>query len=98
MVAIGPMSMESYQTVNGGKRVLFASVATGPAADLAMRMRRRYQALPGVGDEAYAGEHWAIGRRGSTVLMLQLHGPGRQTDPRNVYWLLSTAVSRLPAG
>jgi hypothetical protein len=95
--ALGPMAMESYQTT-AGKRVLFASVATGPAADLAMRMRRRYQAVPGIGDEAYAGEHWAIGRRGSNVLMLQLHGPGRQTDPRNVYWLLQTAVARMPAG
>ena len=95
--AVGPIAVESYVSANGGQRLIFASVATGTAADLAVRMRRRFQALPGIGDEAYAGEHWAIGRRGRNVVMLQLHGDAKHIDPRNVYWLLSTAVSRLPA-
>ncbi len=94
--AVGPIAVESYVSANGGKRLVLASVASGTAADLAVRMRRRFQALPGIGDEAYAGEHWAIGRRGRNVVMLQLHGDAKRIDPRNVYWLLSTAVSRLP--
>ena len=97
MAAAGPMSMESYQSANGGKRLLLASVASGPAANLVMRLRGRAQPLPGIGEEAYTGEHWAIARRGKHVVMLQLHGDGKRVDPRNVYWLLSTAVSRLPA-
>jgi hypothetical protein len=96
MAATGPMSMESYQSANGGKRLLLASVASGPAANLVMRLRGRAQPLPGIGDEAYTGEHWAIARRGQHVVVLQLHGDGTRVDPRNVYWLLSTAVSRLP--
>jgi hypothetical protein len=94
--AVGPMAIESYLQANG-KRVLMVSVATGPTAQLAMRMRRRYQPLPGIGDEAFAGDDWAVGRRGSRVVMLQLHGAGRTMNPQNVYWLLATAVSRLPA-
>ena len=94
--AVGPISVEAYLSANGGRRLILASVATGTAADLAMRMRRRFQPLPGIGDEAFAGENWAIGRRGRNVVMLQLHGDAKRIDPRNVYWLLSTAVSRLP--
>ncbi len=96
VTAVGPISVESYLSANGGRRLLLASVATGTAADLAMRMRRRFQPLPGIGDEAYAGENWAIGRRGRNVVMLQLHGDAKRVDPRNIYWLLSTAVARLP--
>jgi hypothetical protein len=93
----GPMSVEFYQTVNGDKRALHVAVATGAAAQLAMRMRRRYQVLPGIGDEAFTGDNWAAARRGETIVLLQTHGPGRTIDPRNVYWLLATAVGRLPA-
>ena len=96
VAAVGPISVESYLSANGGRRLVLASVATGTAADLAMRMRRRFQSLPGIGDEAYAGENWAIGRRGRNVVMLQLHGDAKRVDPRNIYWLLSTAVGRLP--
>jgi hypothetical protein len=91
----GPMNMVWYLSLSG-KRMLLASVATGPMATLAMRARQHGQALPGIGDEAYAGDHWALSRRGEHVVVLQLHGDGRRTDPRTVYWLLSTAVSRLP--
>jgi hypothetical protein len=94
--AVGPISVEAYLSANGRRRLILASVATGTAADLAMRMRRRFQPLPGIGDEAFAGENWAIGRRGRNVVMLQLHGDAKRVDPRNVYWLLSTAVARLP--
>jgi hypothetical protein len=92
----GPMSVELYHTVNGDKRALNVAVAHGPAAQLAIRMRRRYPALPGIGDEAYTAERWAAARRGDNVVLIQTHGPGRNIDPRNVYWLLCTAVGRLP--
>jgi Predicted membrane protein (DUF2207) C-terminal domain len=95
--ATGPVSMQSYRSADNDKPLLMVSVATGPTGDLVMRMRRRAQPLPGIGDEAYAGHSWAIGRRGSHVVMLHLYGDAKRIDPRNVYWLLSTAVSRLPA-
>jgi hypothetical protein len=93
--ALGPMSVEQYRAAHGGQRLLVLNVATGPAGDLAMRMRRRASAVPGIGDEAYAGESWAAARRGRHVVMLQLHGDAKRVDPRNVYWLLSVAVSRM---
>jgi len=95
--AVGPMSMASYHAAVDGRLLLLATVSTGAAASLAIDLRRHGQPLPGIGDEAYAWEYWAMARRGSHVVMLQLHGPGKQADRRNLYWLLSTAVSRLPA-
>jgi hypothetical protein len=92
------MSAEVYHTVNGNKRALYVAAVRGPQAQLAIQMRRRYPALPGVGDEAFTGGHWAAARRGESFVMIQTHGPGRNTDPHNVYWLLATAVGRLPAG
>jgi glutamine cyclotransferase len=64
---------------------------------MAIRSRRRAQVLPGIGEEAYTGDGWAIARRGDTVIMLQLHGQGRTANPTYLYWLISTAVGRLPA-
>jgi Predicted membrane protein (DUF2207) len=93
----GPMAMAVYSTVDGNRPVLQLMVVHGPAARLAIATRRAGQALPGIGDEAYAGEHWAAARRGDTVVMVQLRGPAKQTDPRNLYWLLATAAARLPA-
>jgi hypothetical protein len=95
-VAAGPASIETYVGAGGGRPLLNASVVSGAAAELAMKMRRRAQPLPGIGDEAYAGDGWAIGRRGTTVVLLQLRGDAKRVDPRNVYWLLATAVGRLP--
>jgi hypothetical protein len=60
-----------------------------------MATRRGQQPLPGIGDEAYAGNVWAVGRRGHDVVLVQ-HDAGTPIDPRYLYWLLATAVRRLP--
>jgi hypothetical protein len=78
-----------------GKPVLQVMAAGGLAAQLAVRARRRGQPLPGIGDEAFAGDGWAVGRHGDTVLGITLTGDGRRAEPRNVHWLLATAVGRL---
>jgi Predicted membrane protein (DUF2207) len=93
---VGPVSMATYHAAADGTRLLLATVSTGPAARLAMNLRSHGQPLPGIGTEAYAWQHWAMARHNGHVVMPPLHGPGRQIDPRNLYWLLSTAVSRLP--
>jgi hypothetical protein len=80
-----------------GKMALMAMVTNGLPGQMAIRSRRRSQPLPGIGDEAYTGDGWAIARRGDTVIMLQLHGQGRTANPTYLYWLLSIAVGRLPA-
>ncbi len=94
--AVGPVAMEEYRTVQGGRKVLYVRVSSGPVADLAIRLRRRSRSLPGIGDEAYAGDTWFVGRRGQRVVMLQLHGTGKRADPEHMWWLLSRAVDRLP--
>ena len=91
-----PVSMAGYSTVDG-HRAVFATVAGGLPAKLAVRTRRGNSALPGIGDEAYTGGNWAMARRGDTVVGIQLHSGAAGIDPRNLYWLLATAVSRLPA-
>jgi hypothetical protein len=78
-----------------GKPVLQLTAAGGLAAQLAVRARRRGQPLPGIGDEAFAGEGWAVGRHGDTVVGITLTGDGRRAEPRNVHWLLATAMGRL---
>jgi hypothetical protein len=80
-----------------GRPALMVMVTTGLAGRMGMRARKRSQALAGIGDEAYTGDGWAVGRRGDTVVLLRLQGTGQRADPRNVYWLLSVAVGRLPA-
>jgi hypothetical protein len=80
-----------------GAQVMMMLVSAGLPGQLAIRSRRRFPSLPGIGDEAYTGDGWALGRRGDTVIMLNLHGPGRRANPNNIFWLLSTAVGRLPA-
>jgi Predicted membrane protein (DUF2207) C-terminal domain len=77
--------------------VLMVMVTAGLPGQLAIRSRRRAQPLAGIGDEAYTGDGWAIARRGESVVLLQLHGPGRSANPTYVYWLLATAVGRLAA-
>jgi predicted membrane protein DUF2207 len=95
MPAGAPMSMQAYRTAGG--RALYVTVTAGMIGSLAFRSRRRGQPLPGLGDEAFAGDRWAAARRGDHVVMLQLHADAGAVDPRNVYWLLSLAVGRLPA-
>jgi len=92
-VAIGPVSMAVYSTVDGGRRAMQLVLTQGLPAQLAMRSRRAGQPLPGIGDEAYGGDGWAMARRGDRVLMIQAPG----ADPRFLPWLLQTATGRLPA-
>jgi hypothetical protein len=91
----GPVSVEIFAGTDQRPAVQLM-VAHGPMARLAMRAQRRHQALPGIGDEAYTGEHWATARRGDTVVAIHLQGMATRTDPRGLYWLLSTATGRLP--
>jgi hypothetical protein len=88
--------MDAFRGPDGGLACM-ALVTRGLPGQMAIRSRRRSQALPGIGDEAYTGDGWAIARRGDTVIMLQLHGQARSANPTYLYWLLSTAVERLPA-
>jgi len=79
--------------------VLMIGTVSGLTGSMMMRSRRGSGApLPGIGDEAYTGEGWALGRRGDTVIMLLTHGDGRRVPPGNLFWLLQTAVARLSAG
>jgi Predicted membrane protein (DUF2207) len=75
--------------------VLMLGMAGGLSASMVLRARRQAQPLPGIGDEAYTGDGWAVARRGDTVIMLLTHGDGKQVPPGNLYWLLQTAVARL---
>ncbi len=86
-----------------GQPALVLMATYGLVASMALRSRRHSTPLPGIGEEAYTGEGWAVGRSGHTVLVLQLQGAGRSANPSHVYWLLATAVGRLaspvrPAG
>jgi hypothetical protein len=79
----------------GGRSVMVLMAAGGVAGQMALRARRRGQPLPGIGDEAFAGDRWAIGRHGDTVVTIALSGAGKRAEPRNLHWLLATAVGRL---
>ena len=96
-VAVGPVSVATYSTVDGAHRAVNLALTEGLPAQLVMRGRRRGQPLPGIGDEAYAGDGWAMARRGDRVVLLQTHPVAAGADPRYLHWLLSTAVGRLPA-
>jgi hypothetical protein len=48
-----------------------------------------------LGDEAYGGDRWAVGRKGTIVVSVSARTSPRPVDPRNLYWLLSLALSRL---
>jgi Predicted membrane protein (DUF2207) C-terminal domain len=91
--AVAPASFQTFDA--NGSRAVYLAVTGGLPGRLALRARKHGTPLPGIGDEAYAGDNWAMARRGDQVVMVRLHQPA---DPRNVYWLLATAVSRLPAG
>ncbi len=86
-----PVGATRFHTPDG-QLALVLMVLGGVAGKVAIRARRG-QPLPGIGDEAYTGPGWAMARRGDTVVGLTV--PGRPVDPRAVYWLLATAVSRM---
>ncbi|GIH15735.1 DUF2207 family protein [Rugosimonospora africana] len=81
----------------GDRPVLHTMAAGGLPGRLAMRARHRGQPLPGVGDEAYAGDTWLAARRGDVVVVLSLTGDGRRVGARALYPLLVQAIDRLPA-
>jgi hypothetical protein len=70
-------------------------MAGGVGGKLSMFAHRGNPRLPGIGDEAYAGDKWAVACRGGVVVSVSARS-GRPVDPRNLHWLLATAVSRLP--
>jgi Predicted membrane protein (DUF2207) len=77
--------------------ILMLGMASGMSASLVLRARRQAQPLPGIGDEAYTGDGWAVARKGDIVIMVLTHGNGKRVPPGNLYWLLQTAVARLAA-
>jgi hypothetical protein len=91
-----PMQLVEFETTQG-QQVLLMTIASGLPATLALRARKRGTPLPGVGDEAYGGNDWAVAKCGDWVVGLQLRGASRSVDPSGVHWLLSTAVGRLTA-
>jgi hypothetical protein len=91
----GPMSMAAY-TGDDGRPLLYVGTAAGRIARNVMRLPGKAEPIPGIGDEAYAGEHWVSARRGEHVVLLQLRGDAQRADQRNVCWLLNLAASRLP--
>jgi Predicted membrane protein (DUF2207) C-terminal domain len=96
--AMGPLQANAFQYhLPDGQVAATLMVLGGLAAKAALRSRQRAQPLPGIGDEAYTGPGFAAARRGETVVILALEGPGQRADPRSVYWLLATAVGRLDA-
>jgi hypothetical protein len=91
-----PVQQVQFRDPNG-RTVLTLLAAGGLAAQLAVRARRRGQPLPGIGAEAFAGDGWAVGRHGDTVVTIALAGAGKKAEPRNLHWLLATAVGRMAA-
>ncbi|MER7277647.1 hypothetical protein ABT369_24730 [Dactylosporangium sp. NPDC000244] len=91
-VAVGPMTMAEFRAADGS--ALVVTVATGDAAELAIRAHRAGAAVPGVGEEAFASGQWAVARRGQTVISLEQRSAGAIHQPYLV-WLLGLAVGRL---
>jgi hypothetical protein len=100
-VTAHPLNNQTVQSLqfrdSNGRPALNLMAVGGLAAQMAVRTYRRGQPLPGIGDEAFAGDRWAVGRHGDTVVTIALSGAGRNAEARNVHWLLATAVGRLTA-
>jgi len=92
-VAVGPMAQAVFQAADGSS--LVTTVATGDAAELAIRVHRGGMPLPGLGDEAYAAGASAVARRGQVVVSLEQHSTTPVNQPY-LAWLLGLAVTRLP--
>ncbi|MBL7498356.1 DUF2207 domain-containing protein [Frankia sp. CNm7] len=93
---IAPRSMSIRLFEADGRRAALVVVGRGLAGRLAMRRHRGGAPLPGIGDEAYQGDRWAIARSGDLVVSVRAEGRAELPHPGNLPWLLSTAVSRLP--
>lgn len=88
----GALSAQAFHT-GDGRPAVYLALTDGLAGRLAMRARARGGPLPGVGDEAYAGDGWAVARRGDDVVLVRVQGAAAAADPTG---LLATAVGRLP--
>lgn len=80
-----------------GRTLVTLQMGGGTGGKLSMMLHRRNPPLPGIGDEAYGGDRWAVGRKGGVVVSVSARTNPFPVDPRNLYWLLSLAVSRLSA-
>jgi hypothetical protein len=90
--------VEAYESVNGGTRLMQATVLAGRAGRVALRLRRRGgRPVARVGEEAYVGDDWAIGRHGTVVVLLQQFEPDRWAAVGAMPWLLDTALGRVPS-
>ncbi|WP_443094368.1 DUF2207 family protein [Phytohabitans rumicis] len=91
--AIGPVGTAQYVSADRGKAVLMVQTAGGAPGRWAWRANSRGQALPGVGEGAYAAGDRAALRLGETTVVVTLLGDGRG---RHAYlpWLLNQAAAR----
>jgi hypothetical protein len=94
-VQLGPFELVTFAEPGIGTPVLVIAVARGSAVELVMRgVRKKGTPLPGVGDEAWSGPGWVLGRRGSTMIRLNLESQAT-VSPQTLPGLLSLAISRL---
>jgi hypothetical protein len=88
---------ENYRDPTG-EHVLSVMVSTGWLVPVAMSPLSKRHPLPGIGEEAYAGPKWVVGKRDGHVLSFYLHGSAVGTPTTSLAWLLGLALSRLPHG
>jgi hypothetical protein len=95
--SIGPVGTAQYVSVDRGKAVLMVQTADGAPGRWAWRANSRGQALPGIGEGAYAAGDRAALRVGGTTVVVTLLGDARG---RHAYlpWLLNRAVARMTTG
>jgi hypothetical protein len=92
--SIGPIGTAQYVSADRGKAVLMVQTAGGAPGRWAWRANSRGQALPGIGEGAYAAGDRAALRVGETTVVVTLLGDGRG---RHAYlpWLLHQGAARL---
>jgi hypothetical protein len=94
-VQLGPFELVTFAEPGIGTPVLVIAVARGSAVELVMRgVRKKGTPLPGVGDEAWSGPGWVLGRRGSTMIRLNLESQATVSS-QDLPGLLNLAISRL---
>jgi hypothetical protein len=91
----GNDSWEYYVSSATGQKIMLASVTVNTAPQFVVKLRR-YTRLPGIGDEAFGDHTFAYGRRGIRTVQLRVAQAARGVPAQGIYWLLATAVSRLP--
>lgn len=94
-VQLGPFELVTFSEPQAGTPVLVIAVARGSAVGLVMRgVRRTGTPLSGVGDEAWSGQNWVLGRRGDTMIRLNLE-PNTDIHPDSLPPLLAKALGRI---